>query len=188
MIAVNGKMSFDTIKNETRIFSRYRWCLKQLFNIEVLDVHLSRTDKFSPFDFHSSMFFNDTKKIGLTEIRYTDKEIENDEECFISLDKKLKAINTNRSNAHRIFVSEQPSSLYIADLMRAKWTDIKPSKYSKEAYYFNKFETPHLIIHLRRDEQLNKKTAFELRGSLVNDYNNINNAKSILLHMTDVSS
>lgn len=156
-----------------------------MFNIEVLDVHLSKTDEFSPFDFHTSMFFNDTKKIGLTEIRYTDKEIEDDEESFISLDKKLKAINTNRSNAHRIFVSEQPSSLYIADLMRAVWTDIKPSKYSEKACYFDKFKTPHIIILLRRGEQLNKETAFELRGTLVNDYNNINIPKNILISMSD---
>ena len=91
-----GKMSFDTIKEEERIFNRYKWCLMQLFNMHVIGVHLSKMDEFSPFDYHTSIFFNRTKKTGLTEIRYTSKEIEDDDEGYISLSKKTKEIDTNK--------------------------------------------------------------------------------------------
>lgn len=181
----NGKRMFDTKKQEARIFPRYKWCLEQLFDIKVTSVHLSEIDDFYSVDFHSGMFFNKTENIGLTEIRYTDKEVDVEEESFISLDKKIKSIDTNHENSHRIFLSEQPSSLYIGDLMRAAWTEIRPSERSKRAYYFNKYKTPHLIIPLQRNEPLSNRTAYELRGSLVKEYKNITEAKATLIHMTD---
>ncbi len=185
-------MSFDTKKEEKRIFDRFRWCVENLFSEEteakifLTGTHLTDIDNYSSFDYHTCFnLFSNNKKTGLLEIRYTNKEIDEEYENYISKDKKEKTVDNNTTSSHRIFLCEHPSCLYIADLNRAKWTSIKPSKLSIEAWYFNKYKTPHIIIPLRREDSTNDIIKKELQEQLRETYNTLNEVRNILIHMTD---
>lgn len=177
-------MKFDTIKEEKRIFERFKWCIEKLLNVKIEGVHLSKINSYSPFDFHTSIKYNGWSKIGLTEIRFTNNDI-NEQESYISLSKKNKVIDFNPENNHRIFVEEYQDGLYVADLTRANWTKIGSSRFSKEACYFNKEFTPHLVIPLLRTNELSFLAEYDLKGYLVKEYGNIRSVRGKLMDMTN---
>ena len=189
-------MSFDTEKEEKRIFERVEWCFG-LFNkwlgkemtilIGKEPVHLTVINKYAVLDWHFNWkFTNNLFKILLGDVRYTTEETFDKKEGYISEYKKLNGVDKIPLDCDGcILIEEHPSSIDIFNLLKADWSEIKPSKLSKRAYYFNKQNTPYVSIPICRNETLSKNTEYALYQRVTEEYNNIKNLVGELIHMTN---